>query len=160
MTSDASATDRFAGLPPSIEMNSGTHIRRNLRRREILEKSLQVRKVEVVRPLSYSKLVTAVVVLSNRNVVNGTEAVNSDQRRTISGTGETGDIDRSLNCRSCLSYWFETIQLNGWHDEVYMISDVLGQAILVASDTVTTRLLVLEVVVFGVQKSLKFSNSS
>ncbi len=49
----------------------------------VLEEDLEIWKVEVVGPLGNAHNVAAVVVLRNRDVVDGTQAVNGDQSRAV-----------------------------------------------------------------------------
>lgn len=68
------------GWLAAVDRNElGNHVRWDLWRCEVLEKCLQVRKIEVVGPLGNTELVTAMVVFANRYVVDGAETVDSDQ---------------------------------------------------------------------------------
>ncbi|RYE31562.1 MAG: SulP family inorganic anion transporter, partial [Sphingobacteriales bacterium] len=59
-----------------------------------------------------------------------------------------------------LSYRSQAVKLNGRHDEVDMLTNLMREAILVASNAIAARLFVLIVVVLGVSISLAFKGTA
>jgi hypothetical protein len=154
-----SKSDRQVGRLPTIDRNEFRyHIGRNLGRRKVLEKRLQVGKIEVIGPFGYTQQVAGMIVLANRDVVDGAQAINCDQCRTTSQTREAGDVHGGLDCGSRLSDWSKAIELDCGHDEIDVFADMLRNSVFIACNAVATSLFVLIVVIFCLEEAFKLGD--